>query len=106
MPAVRVVDDLSSDQVVQLAEILTAVVAQGASVGFVPPLAREQAERYWRGVPKPELIRLVAERDGRIVGTAQLEMAMRANGRHRAEVNKVLVHPGCQRQGKIGRAHV
>jgi GNAT superfamily N-acetyltransferase len=51
---------------------------------------------------KPGVILLVAEIDGEIVGTAQLELAMRANGRHRAEVNKVLVHPHWQRQG-IGR---
>jgi GNAT superfamily N-acetyltransferase len=86
----------------QLADILAAVVAQGASVGFLPPLARDEAIGYWRGTLKPGVILLVAEIDGEIVGTAQLELAMRANGRHRAEVNKVLVHPHWQRQG-IGR---
>jgi GNAT superfamily N-acetyltransferase len=85
-----------------LTDVLIAVVAQGASVGFLPPLAPEEAAEYWRGVLKPGVVLLVAERDGRLIGTAQLEMAMRANGRHRAEVNKVLVHPACQRQG-IGR---
>jgi GNAT superfamily N-acetyltransferase len=99
---VRAADELSPVQIEQLADILVAVVAQGASVGFLPPLARDEAERYWRGLPKPGVILLVAERDRRIVGTAQLELAMRANGQHRAEVNKVLVHPDCQRQG-IGR---
>jgi GNAT superfamily N-acetyltransferase len=102
MVSVHRLDRLESDQIDQLADILIAVVAQGASVGFLPPLAREDAERYWRGVLKPEVVLLVAERNGRIVGTAQLELAMRVNGRHRAEVNKVLVHPDCQRQG-IGR---
>ena len=102
MVTVRVVNELTPQQIDDLAEILIAVVAQGASVGFLPPLRREDAERYWRGALKLEVVLLVAERDGRVVGTAQLELAMRANGRHRAEVNKVLVHPGCQRQG-IGR---
>ena len=102
MVSVRVVDALTRDQVDELADILIAVVAQGASVGFLPPLAREEAEHYWSRALKPEVILLVAELDDHIVGTAQLELAARANGRHRAEVNKVLVHPGFQRQG-IGR---
>jgi GNAT superfamily N-acetyltransferase len=102
MVTLRTVDDLTPDQVDQLADILIAVVAQGASVGFLPPLAREEAKDYWRGVLRPEVRLLVAERDGRIVGTAQLELATKVNGRHRAEVNKVLVHPACQRQG-VGR---
>jgi GNAT superfamily N-acetyltransferase len=95
----KAIDEVALER---LAELLVAVVAQGASVGFLPPLARSEAEEYWRGVLKPGVILLVAERDGWVIGTAQLELAMRANGRHRAEVNKVLVHPGCQRQG-IGR---
>jgi GNAT superfamily N-acetyltransferase len=99
---IRELRQVSEEQIDQLADILIAVVAQGASVGFLPPLGRDEAAAYWRAVVKPEVILLVAERDGRIVGTAQLELAMRANGRHRAEVNKVLVHPDCQRQG-IGR---
>ncbi|MEA2526165.1 MAG: hypothetical protein QOF73_3392 [Thermomicrobiales bacterium] len=99
---VREVHNIDHVALDQLAEILIAVVARGASVGFLPPLRRDEADHYWRGVLKPGVILLVAERDGRIVGTAQLELAMRANGRHRAEVNKVLVHPDCQRQG-IGR---
>jgi GNAT superfamily N-acetyltransferase len=86
-----------------LAGILIGVVEDGASVGFLPPLASAQAIGYWRGVIAPGVRLLLAERDGRIVGAAQLMLAMRANGSHRAEVGKVLVHPDAQRQG-IGRA--
>lgn len=99
---VREVNTLTAAQIEQLTDILIAVVAAGASVGYLPPLERDEARAYWAGAIKPGNILLVAERAGRIVGTAQLELAMRRNGRHRAEVNKVLVHPGCQRQG-IGR---
>lgn len=45
------------------------------------------------------MVLLVAERDGVIVGTAQLRPATSPNGSHRAEVAKVLVHPSAQRQG-------
>lgn len=72
-------------------------------MGYLPPLDPMEASVYWRGVVRPGNRLLIADRDGLIVGTAQLELAMRLNGRHRAEVNKVLVHPDFQRQG-IGRA--
>ncbi len=100
---IREVASLSNREIAELAAILVAVVAQGASVGFLPPLEMAVAEEYWRTALERGTILLVAERDGRIVGTAQLALALRPNGRHRAEVNKVLVHPAFQRQG-IGRA--
>jgi ribosomal protein S18 acetylase RimI-like enzyme len=99
MTIVRVLSPLNANQLNQLTDLLIAVVAEGASVGFLPPLAREEAERYWEGALAPGVILLVAEQAGRIVGTVQLELAQRANGRHRAEVNKMLVHPACRRQG-------
>ena len=99
---VREVDHLAPAQIEQLTDILVAVTADGASVGYLPPLDPADAREYWAGVVRPGNILLIAERDGRIVGTAQLEMAMKLNGSHRAEVNKVLVDPSCQRQG-IGR---
>lgn len=99
---IREVDALTEEQIEQLTDVLIGVVEDGASVGYLPPLDRDEARAYWRGVVKPGNILLIAERDGTIVGTAQLELSMKLNGRHRAEVNKVLVHPEAQRQG-IGR---
>jgi GNAT superfamily N-acetyltransferase len=48
---------------------------------------------------------VVAARDEELglVGSAQLELAMRANARHRAEVSKVMVHRRARRRG-VGRA--
>ncbi len=100
---IRTVSSLDPATLAQLSDLLIAVVAEGASVGFLPPLARADAERYWSGGPGPGTVLLVAERDGQIVGTAQLHLAPQANARHRAEVAKVLVDPGARRQG-IGRA--
>ena len=45
------------------------------------------------------MVLLVAERDGQVVGTVQLHSAESANGAHRGEVAKLLVHPACRRQG-------
>jgi GNAT superfamily N-acetyltransferase len=94
---------LSDDDVEQLSELLVAVVQQGASVGYLPPLDPEIARAYWRHATEPEnIVLLVARRDDRIVGTVQLEWSPKRNARHRAEVNKLLVHPDAQRLG-IGR---
>ena len=102
-PAICQVEALTADQIAQLAEILTGVVAAGASVGYLPPLTPDEAAAAWQDVARPDNLLWIAEQDGRIVGTAQLQLALRPNGRHRAEVNKVLVHPAWQGQG-IGRA--
>jgi GNAT superfamily N-acetyltransferase len=99
---VREVTSLTDEQINELSEILIGVVADGASVGYLPPLEPVDARTYWAAVIRLGNVLLIAERDGRIVGTAQLELALRKNGNHRAEVNKVLVRPDCQRQG-IGK---
>jgi ribosomal protein S18 acetylase RimI-like enzyme len=103
MLTIREANRLDEREIGALAEVLIGVVEAGASVGFLPPLSRDEAHTYWRGVLAPDIRLLIAENETGIVGTAQLALAMRANGRHRAEVSKVLVHPSAQRQG-IGRA--
>lgn len=100
---IRRAESRSDDECRQLADILVRVVSAGASVGFLPPLSVEDALTYWQGAIDPATVVLLAERDGRIIGTGQLDLAMRPNGRHRAEVCKVLVHPDAQGQG-LGKA--
>jgi len=83
------------------------VVDGGASVGFVPPIAAKDATAYWESVAaalKGGGRRLwIARADGAgIVGTVQLGLASQANGRHRAEVIKLMVLGSARRQG-IGR---
>lgn len=99
---VRRIDSLDRAQIEQLAEILVGVVNAGASVGFLPPLNHDEANAYWDRVPGPSTVLLIAEQGDRIVGTGQLDLAMRANGRNRAEVCKVLVRPDEQGKG-IGK---
>ena len=88
----------------QLAELLHACVEDGASVNFVNPFKPEEAEAYWRdkvlGPVAAGLRDLFAvERGGRIVGSVQLDRDTPPNGRHRAAVTKLLVHPHARRQG-------
>jgi len=91
-----------------LADILHACVHDGASIGFVLPFSVADALAYWGSAVLPrvesgERVLLLASVDGRIVGTAQLDFAAMPNQRHRADVMKVLVHPGARRRG-IARA--
>lgn len=89
-----------------LTELLRDAVDSGASVGFLPPLAAAEAREFWAGVEKDvaaeTTLLLVAAKAGQLVGTVQLVLATKPNGRHRAEVAKLLVHSHAQRRG-IGR---
>lgn len=91
----------------ELANVLQACVLDGASVGFVLPFPIEDAVAFWRGlipgVREGGRRLLVARLDGHVVGTVQLVLAMPANGRHRADIVKLLVHPAARRRG-IARA--
>lgn len=102
-PTIRRAETLTDAELADLTEILIAVVADGASIGWVAPPDAEEATAYWRAALRPDTHLLLADLDGRVVGTAQLAPATRANSRHRAEVNKLLVHPAHHRRG-IGRA--
>jgi len=87
----------------ELAELLVDAVGSGASVGFLPPFAAVEAERWWRmltdDVSAGRVVVLVLRVDGRALGTAQLKLAQLPNARHRAEVAKVLVHSSARRHG-------
>src|SRR5688572_19435533 len=91
-----------------LADVLHAVVHDGAGVSFVVPFSTDEARVFWVDRVLPGLQSgtrrvVVARRDARIVGTAQLEFARPPNQQHRAEVAKLLVHPDARRQG-VARA--
>jgi ribosomal protein S18 acetylase RimI-like enzyme len=104
------IETLDASAVVQeesaLVRLLGDAVESGASIGFLPPLPLEEAVDYWRSVArdvKSGTRVLFVARKGAILGTAQLDLAQRPNARHRAEVQKVIVHTAARRQG-IGRA--
>ncbi len=91
----------------QLCDLLTDTVAGGASIGFLPPLARIDADAYWRGVGDAladgSRLLWVAEDQTQLLGSVQLDLCMRLNGLHRAEVSKLMVATTARRRG-IGRA--
>ncbi len=87
--------------------LLQDAVHGGASLGFLPPLSDDEARRYWMDVlyeVTDESVILLGVLDGDdLIGSAQLALASRANARHRAEVQKVMVHTS-RRQRGIGWA--
>ncbi|HYM86660.1 MAG TPA: GNAT family N-acetyltransferase [Pseudoxanthomonas sp.] len=77
-----------------LVEVLRDVIAGGASVGFLDTDDAQALGLYWRGVFEslgPGLALWIAEDAGQVVGTVQLAPSLRSNGRHRGDVQKLLV---------------
>jgi acetyltransferase len=90
-----------------LIELLRDSVEGGASVGFLSPLKRETAEAFWRDMLReagfPQRVILVATtEEGGVAGSVQLSLVQKENGRHRAEVQKLLVHSRYRQRG-LGR---
>lgn len=86
-----------------LIDLLIDAVEDGASLGFLRPLGRREAAEYWRMIQAEldlgtkELI--VAFNEGSAVGAVQLALAAKANARHRAEVQKLMVHTRFRNRG-------
>lgn len=76
--------------------LMRDAVEHGASIGYTMPLSEGEVTDYWRkiGVDLAAGTRvLLAARDatGRLLGSGQLGLESRSNGRHRAEVQKLMV---------------
>ncbi|MFI2606687.1 GNAT family N-acetyltransferase [Kitasatospora sp. NPDC018619] len=93
----------------EFAGLLVETVHDGASVGFLAPLPPDEAAAWWRTLgPDVAAGRLVVwtarhRADGRLAGTVQLRPATAANGRHRGEVAKLMVHPADRGHRLAGR---
>lgn len=79
----------------EFALLLRDAVLGGASIGFVLPLAPDEIETYWRdaleAVRGRRRILLAAFEGEALIGSVQLALEPRANGRHRGEVMKLMV---------------
>jgi ribosomal protein S18 acetylase RimI-like enzyme len=94
----------AAECVCELGALLHACVHDGASIGFVLPFSKADAEGFWIKKVLPRLgsktlMLLVARQEGRIAGSAQLDCDTPPNQLHRAEVRKLLVHPNYRRRG-------
>jgi GNAT superfamily N-acetyltransferase len=86
-----------------LADVLLDCVEGGASVSFLWPMSRSEADAYWSGViagaAAGERILIVAEDADGVVGTVQVVLAQPPNQPHRGDVSKMLVHRRARRKG-------
>ena len=93
----------SAADLADLAALLRDVVEGGASIGFMLPLGDDEVAAFWSrvvaGAAAGERLVFVARDAGRIVGSAQLALAPQPNGRHRAELQKLLVRRSHRRRG-------
>ncbi|MFF0293049.1 GNAT family N-acetyltransferase [Kitasatospora sp. NPDC004615] len=90
-----------------LADLLLDAVDDGASVGFLAGTPRDEAAAWWRTLHPSvadgtRLLWTATGPDGRLLGTVALVRENRPNGRHRAEVSKLLVHRDARGAG-LGR---
>lgn len=91
----------------ELAQLLTDAVTHGASVGYDTQIPHEDAESYFHSLrpalAKGELLLWIARDESGVIGTVQLALCQKPNGRNRAEVQKLLVHSRARRNG-VGQA--
>ena len=87
----------------ELISLLQDTVEGGSSVGFIPPLTDNTAEKYWTGVfadvAADRRVLLVARADGHVCGSVQLALVTKENGLHRADVEKMIVHARYRNRG-------
>lgn len=88
----------------QLAQLLQACVHGGASVGYLAPMPDTDARAFWRGLAPSvrdgrRAVLVARDETGDIAGSGQLVFETRPNGRHRAEISKLLVLPSHRRRG-------
>jgi len=103
VPAAELLDYLPD-----LSKLLHACVHAGANINFVLPFTFGDSETFWQAKVFPPVgsgarLLWVAEEEGRVAGSVQLDCDMPPNQPHRAEVTKLMVHPECRRRG-IARA--
>lgn len=87
----------------ELALLLTDAVANGASLGYDTQIDHYDAECYFHSlrplIAKGELLLWIARDEHRVIGTVQLSLCQKPNGRNRAEIQKLMVHSSARRLG-------
>ncbi|WP_306316733.1 MULTISPECIES: GNAT family N-acetyltransferase [unclassified Streptomyces] len=94
----------------ELGNLLVDVVRGGSSLGFLHGLTPHEATAWWRDYVGPSVERggmavwvaVDKEETGRCLGTISLAFVDKPNGRHRAEVVKLMVHGNARGTG-LGR---
>lgn len=98
---------LSADQLIEtsadLAALLADVVDGGSSLGFLAPLDGTAAADWWRSLAPAVAdgrLAIWVVRDGeRVTGTVSVGFVDKPNGKHRAEILKLMVHSSARGRG-------
>ena len=88
----------------ELADLLLDSVADGASIGFLEATTPAEAQAFWRSSLRgPGTVTWVGRGpSGAVLGCVQLKLVGNPNGRHRADVAKLLVHRSARGAGLAG----
>ncbi|WP_340609526.1 GNAT family N-acetyltransferase [Xenorhabdus bharatensis] len=102
VPNITLLNSLNT-QCHELIKLLHNCVENGASIGFISPLEVNEAAQYWQGVETDIVsghrLLLVAMEGDKIAGSVQLSLCRKKNGKHRADVEKLMVHTTYRRRG-------
>ncbi|BBT49101.1 N-acetyltransferase [Acinetobacter baumannii] len=86
-----------------LSLLLEDSVNNGASIGFLAPIEKNEVLNYWREVnhklAQGNSRLWIAIQEGTVVGSVQLSLVSKKNGVHRAEVEKLMVLTSARKQG-------
>lgn len=86
-----------------LSDLLIETVTQGGSVGFMHPVTPEEANAFWdrslAAAARGERVVLGAWDGEVLVGTVSVLLDTPVNQPHRAEIAKMMTHPGARRRG-------
>jgi acetyltransferase len=92
-----------SQRMSEMSALLIDCVRHGASVGFLRTIDAAEAHAYWDAVGAAmdagSRILLIAEEEGQVLGTVQLDCCLKPNGVNRAEIQKLVVHTSARRRG-------
>jgi len=91
-----------------LSALMRDCIEGGASIGYLVGVTEAELAHYWSGVIADQqsgrkLVLVARDAAGCIEGSVQLALEIRPNGRHRAEVQKLMVLRQARRAG-LGRA--
>lgn len=91
----------------EFAALLRDAVEDGGTVGFILPVTDDKLDRYWAGVAREmeagERELLAALEDGKVIASMQISYSKVESTRHRADLQKLIVHSSERRRG-IARA--
>ena len=88
------VHSLDSIDIESVATLFLEIVKEGASLGFMPEMTLGESKSYWQAKLSGlglELVMFLAREDNVLVGYVLLDRNPMPNGRHRADVQKMLV---------------